>query len=265
MTERHGRSKSYSEGGNASVVRRPSSVIAVDGRCGGRTAAPPTIAGCGQLAARPRLACFLPQPSVRRHLPSVFAGQDAKTRRTPRGDGADALADGPFPTSFYDSTSSATQVGPEGANGYSYTPTAGQPGFVAGAAGPVTHDLISDGVITPSARGEDVPTIHARSKFGIIAECREMPRRPMALGCSFPGSPRLYQIWNERRFRRPAAALARDGPRTPPRSTRGTYRQNGITHGIGGLKSGTPIESDGSNVALTVNSWRPVARLSAST
>jgi hypothetical protein len=32
-----------------------------------------------------------------------------------------------------------------------YTPTAGQPGFVAGAAGPVTYDLISDPVPEPNA------------------------------------------------------------------------------------------------------------------
>jgi hypothetical protein len=33
---------------------------------------------------------------------------------------------------------------PEGANGFTYTPTAGQPGFVAGAAVPVTYLIRSD-------------------------------------------------------------------------------------------------------------------------
>jgi len=40
-----------------------------------------------------------------------------------------------------------TELGPEGANGVTYTPIAGQPGFVAGAAGPVTYVFLSDGQI----------------------------------------------------------------------------------------------------------------------
>jgi len=64
-------------------------------------------------------------------------------------DGADALADKPFPTSFYANTFSANEVGPEGSNGFSYTPLAGQPGFVAGAGGPVTYVIQSDTVASP--------------------------------------------------------------------------------------------------------------------
>jgi hypothetical protein len=36
------------------------------------------------------------------------------------------------------------EIGPEGNNFAIYTPTAGQPGFVARAGGPVTYTLISD-------------------------------------------------------------------------------------------------------------------------
>src|SRR4029079_9543074 len=51
-------------------------------------------------------------------------------------DGADALADTGFPTAFYTNNITFTEVGPEGANGFTYTPIAGQPGFVAGGGGP---------------------------------------------------------------------------------------------------------------------------------
>lgn len=64
-------------------------------------------------------------------------------------DGADALADMPFPSAFYTNTFSAFEVGPEGSNGFTYTPLAGQPGFVTGAAGPVTYIIQSDTVAAP--------------------------------------------------------------------------------------------------------------------
>lgn len=49
------------------------------------------------------------------------------------------LADGPLPSSFY-----ANQfVLPEGTGTVLYTPIAGEPGFVAGAAGPVTYTITS--------------------------------------------------------------------------------------------------------------------------
>ena len=58
--------------------------------------------------------------------------------------GVDALADTGLPTALYANNITFTEVGPEGANGLTYTPVAGQPGFVAGAAGPVTYVITSD-------------------------------------------------------------------------------------------------------------------------
>jgi hypothetical protein len=59
-------------------------------------------------------------------------------------DGAPSLADKGFPTALYANNIARTEVGDEGSNGFSYTPTAGQPGFVAGAGGPVTYVIRSD-------------------------------------------------------------------------------------------------------------------------
>jgi len=61
-------------------------------------------------------------------------------------DGVNALADTGFPTGLYTNVLFVHEVGPEGDNGFTYTPTAGQPGFVAGAAGPVTYVIKSDSV-----------------------------------------------------------------------------------------------------------------------
>ena len=61
-------------------------------------------------------------------------------------DGFDSLADtfAP-PQGNYANTVTLTEIGPEGDNFVAlYTPVVGQPGFVAGAAGPVTYLLISD-------------------------------------------------------------------------------------------------------------------------
>ena len=61
-------------------------------------------------------------------------------------DGSDSIGDTPSPPSaFYPNEIVIPEIGPEGNNGATYTPTAGQPGFVAGAAGPVTYVFISDG------------------------------------------------------------------------------------------------------------------------
>ena len=60
-----------------------------------------------------------------------------------------SLADTGFPTSLQTNTISLLEVGPEGANGISYTPTAGQPGFVTGAGGPITYVIKSDVAATP--------------------------------------------------------------------------------------------------------------------
>ena len=55
-----------------------------------------------------------------------------------------SLADFGFPSAFYVNTLTLTEIGLEGNNGFTYTPTAGQPGFVTGAAGPVTYVIKSD-------------------------------------------------------------------------------------------------------------------------
>jgi hypothetical protein len=57
-------------------------------------------------------------------------------------EGADALADTGFPVGLYTNALTVTEIGAEGDNGFIYTPTAGQPGFVAGFN--VTYDIISD-------------------------------------------------------------------------------------------------------------------------
>jgi hypothetical protein len=59
-------------------------------------------------------------------------------------DGVDSLADTGFPNALYTNNFTLFEVGPEGANGITYTPVAGQPGFVAGAGGPVTYVITSD-------------------------------------------------------------------------------------------------------------------------
>jgi hypothetical protein len=61
-----------------------------------------------------------------------------------------SLADiGTFSNSFYTNQLTIQEVGPEGNNGATYTPTSGQPGFISGAS--VTYHLISDGSTTGSA------------------------------------------------------------------------------------------------------------------
>lgn len=59
--------------------------------------------------------------------------------------GFDALADtaGP-PGALYDNQLTLPEVDIAGGIGAIYTPTEGQPGFVAGAAGLVTYDIVSD-------------------------------------------------------------------------------------------------------------------------
>jgi hypothetical protein len=59
-------------------------------------------------------------------------------------DGADSLADTGFPTALYANNLTVTEVGAEGFNGFTYIPTAGQPGFVAGAAVPAAYVIHSD-------------------------------------------------------------------------------------------------------------------------
>jgi hypothetical protein len=63
--------------------------------------------------------------------------------------GSGDLADVGFPTANYTNVLSMIEVGGEGFNGISYTPIAGQPGFVGNAAGPVTYNFTSDVVPEP--------------------------------------------------------------------------------------------------------------------
>jgi hypothetical protein len=61
------------------------------------------------------------------------------------GDQGGSLADVPAPPSqFYTNFLDLTEQGADPPSFVTYTPTAGQPGFVAGAAGPVTYDILSD-------------------------------------------------------------------------------------------------------------------------
>ena len=64
--------------------------------------------------------------------------------------GGGNLADVGFPTAFYENAIRLPEVLlADGNFGIVYTPTQGQPGFVSGAAGPVTYTLESDIVTTP--------------------------------------------------------------------------------------------------------------------
>jgi PEP-CTERM motif len=52
-----------------------------------------------------------------------------------KSDGADTIADVGFPTSLYANNLTVTEVGPEvGPNGFTYVPTANQPGFISGGS-----------------------------------------------------------------------------------------------------------------------------------
>jgi hypothetical protein len=65
-------------------------------------------------------------------------------------DGAADRADIGFPTALYTNAVTFFEVGPEGGpNGLTYTPTAGMPGFIAGAAGPVSYVIRSEVVPEP--------------------------------------------------------------------------------------------------------------------
>jgi hypothetical protein len=83
-------------------------------------------------------------------------------------DGADSLADTGFPTSQYTNTVTLTEVGPEGANGITYIPTANQPGFIAGFI--TTYNITSDSVPEPATL-----TLLAGSSLMVL--CRRGRRR----------------------------------------------------------------------------------------
>jgi hypothetical protein len=62
-------------------------------------------------------------------------------------DGVDAIADTGLPLVHYTNTFLMVEAGPEGNNGVFYTPTANQPGFVAGFS--VTYHIVSDDTAVP--------------------------------------------------------------------------------------------------------------------
>lgn len=59
----------------------------------------------------------------------------------------DSIGDTSFPGAFYTNVvGSVVEVGPEGNNGATYTPTPGQPGFFS-VDTPITYQFVSDGTI----------------------------------------------------------------------------------------------------------------------
>jgi hypothetical protein len=83
-----------------------------------------------------------------------FTGTDATGTLIFFSDTSEGSADAPADAILFPATPPGLgltflEVGPEGNNGVTYTPTAGQPGFVAGAAGPVTYVIISDSSTVP--------------------------------------------------------------------------------------------------------------------
>jgi hypothetical protein len=95
-----------------------------------------TDADCG--------GCFL--DVVRFNASSFTGGTGSLVFYSDNVDGFDALGDTPSPPlAFYPNLATISEVTfANGVEGSIYTPVAGQPGFVAGAAGPVTYILISD-------------------------------------------------------------------------------------------------------------------------
>jgi len=65
-------------------------------------------------------------------------------------DGVDALADTGLPGgSPFTNIVTMTEVGPEGANGLVYTPTAGQPGYISSTDFSSAFNIVSDATSTP--------------------------------------------------------------------------------------------------------------------
>ncbi len=67
----------------------------------------------------------------------------------PSGTEAALLADAGFPTQFYANSVRFTEIGTEESNGFTYTPTTGQPGFTSSFGG-VSYEIVSDSVPGPA-------------------------------------------------------------------------------------------------------------------
>ncbi|HWW84232.1 MAG TPA: PEP-CTERM sorting domain-containing protein [Vicinamibacterales bacterium] len=93
-------------------------------------------------------------------------------------DGFDSLADttGP-PIGSYANTVTILEIGTETNNGATYTPVAGQPGFVADAGGPVTYNLRSDGPLTTPVPEPTTLALLGSALIGIAGPIARRRRR----------------------------------------------------------------------------------------
>jgi len=86
--------------------------------------------------------------------------------------GSDALGDTPSPpTALYTNQVTIAEQGSEINNGAFYTPTAGQPGFIAGFT--TTYDIISEGAGIPEPAWTALPGVLAMMLFAIWRRQRQ--------------------------------------------------------------------------------------------
>jgi hypothetical protein len=86
------------------------------------------------------------------------------------------VGDTGFPTGFYTNNIVFAEVGPEGNNGFTYTPTTGQPGFIPGTPVPVTYVIRSDVSTVPAPPAVVLVGLGA----GCVASRRYVGRRVTA-------------------------------------------------------------------------------------